>query len=86
MITPQAGPSNSAIKTASQGRGCSLTIRDLIRNLTKKYNSKKVHLFLAAPCGLALLLGHRWDRMPNTQLYEDLGSGKGYAPSFLIPN
>ena len=86
MITPKNGPSNLSIKTASQARGCSLKIRDLLRILTKKYNSKKVHLFLAMPCGLALLLGHRWDRMPDTQLYEDLGTRKGYAPSFMIPN
>ena len=47
---------------------------------------RKLHVFLATPHGAALLLGHLWDRMPLTQLYEDHGASKGYVPSFLIPN
>ena len=34
----------------------------------------------------ARFLGHLWDRMPATQLYEDLGPTEGYSPSYLIPN
>ncbi len=26
------------------------------------------------------------DRLPATQLYEDLGPTEGYSPSYLIPN
>jgi hypothetical protein len=40
---------------------------------------------MAAPAGLAVLLGGVWDRVPTTQTYEDL-SGNGYEPAFVIPN
>jgi hypothetical protein len=45
---------------------------------------KRIHLFLAMPGGLALLLGHFWDRMPPTQTYEDLLAA--YEKAFLIAN
>ncbi|MEV7230930.1 hypothetical protein AB0M79_28515 [Polymorphospora sp. NPDC051019] len=44
-----------------------------------------MHLFMAAPAGLAILLGGVWDRVPTTQTYKDL-NGIGYKPAFLIPN
>jgi SMODS-associated and fused to various effectors sensor domain len=57
-----------------------------VRVLVRKYRPTKIHLFLATPSSGALLLGHLWDRMPPTQLYEDLGPVGGYCPSFIIPN
>jgi hypothetical protein len=48
--------------------------------------AQRPHLFLAIPHGLALLLGHLWDRMPPTLVYEDLGAGNAYQPAFLIPS
>jgi SMODS-associated and fused to various effectors sensor domain len=44
-----------------------------------------VHLSRAAPGGFALLLGHLWDRVPDTQTYEDLKTN-GYEPAFLVRN
>jgi len=54
--------------------------------LAREHNARRLHLFLAVPHGLGLLLGHLWDRMPPTLLYEDLGAGNAYQPAFLIPN
>jgi SMODS-associated and fused to various effectors sensor domain len=62
-----------------------MAIRDEARKIATHFRPTKVHLFLATPAGLALLLGHLWDRMPDTQTYEDLAS-RGYQPAFLIPN
>ena len=45
----------------------------------------KVHLFLAGPGGFALLLGHRWNRVRPTFVYEHLGTGRGYTPAYEIP-
>ena len=30
------------------------------------------------------MIGHRWNRMPQTQLYEDGGPGEAYFPSFAL--
>jgi hypothetical protein len=43
-----------------------------------------VHLFLAGPGGLTLLLGHRWNRVAPTFVYEDLATGRGYVAAFTI--
>ena len=43
----------------------------------------RVHLFLATPMGLALLLGHRWNRVAPTIVYEDLAA-LGYEAAFTI--
>jgi hypothetical protein len=85
-IFPKAGPSNVAIRSDAAARAWALNTRDLVRTLVRKYRATTIHLFLAVPHGAALLLGHLWDRMPMTQLYEDLGPVGGYCPSFSIPN
>ncbi|MFJ5865067.1 SAVED domain-containing protein [Streptomyces parvus] len=42
------------------------------------------HLFLACPMGLALLLGHRWNRLRPTVVYEDVGTVDAYEPAFFV--
>ncbi len=84
-IRPANGASNHAIGDAADARGWAYETRDSIRRLVQKYRPDQMHLFLAGPQGAILLLGHLWDRMPRAQIYEDLGSTKGYAPSYLIP-
>jgi hypothetical protein len=32
-----------------------------------------------------MLLGSVWNRMPETQLYDDVGGVVGYTPTFRIP-
>ena len=60
-------------------------IRNEVRRLADSAHARRLHLFLACPAGLALLLGHRWNRVPTTQLHEDLGVGSQYTPAFLLP-
>jgi hypothetical protein len=42
----------------------------------------RVHLFQSVPNGLALMLGHIWNRLPDTLLYADLNPG--YVPTFAV--
>jgi hypothetical protein len=42
----------------------------------------QVHLFFAAPQGAALMLGHHWNLLPRTTVYEHLGTT--YAPAMTI--
>lgn len=85
-IAPAIGTGNTIIKNEKEARQWAYNVRDMIRNIVREYHPSKIHLFLAVPHGAALLLGHLWDRMPPTQLYEDLGALSEYFPSFLIPN
>jgi hypothetical protein len=45
----------------------------------------RLHLFMYGPRTAAVLLGNAWNRMPPTQLWDDLGPGRGYTPAFTIP-
>ncbi len=85
-VRPQKDPDNFCIESAAQARGCALNIREKVRQLVRKFKPDKLHLFLATPAAVALILGHYWDRLPDTQLYEDQGPNRGYLPSFFIPN
>ncbi|MFI7435768.1 SAVED domain-containing protein [Micromonospora haikouensis] len=79
------GVSNASVTDCNHAYGISLAIRDLAREIARTVNPPVIHLFMAAPAGLAVLLGGIWDRVPTTQTYEDL-NGVGYEPAFLIPN
>jgi hypothetical protein len=80
------GPGRRMITSSAHATVTAVGIRDLVRRLAREHNARRLHLFLAVPHGLGLLLGHLWDRMPPTLLYEDLGAGNAYQPAFLIPN
>lgn len=85
-LAPQLGISNTAFGNDKQVRKWAYNTRDLVRSIVRDYQPSKIHLFIAAPSGATLLLGHLWDRMPPTQLYEDGGATGNYSPSFFIPN
>jgi hypothetical protein len=84
-IAPGTGPDDQAIASPGQAVAYAQQIRDLVRAEVDGHGtSRRVHLFLAGPGGLALFLGHRWNRLPTTVVYEHLGAGQGYAAAFTI--
>jgi hypothetical protein len=83
-LSPAAGAGNQAVTGPGHAVAVALAVRDEVRRLARTTDAQGLHLFLACPGGLALLLGHWWNRVPTTQLYEDLGAGRGYAPAFLL--
>jgi hypothetical protein len=83
--TLPCGASTSSITGPRHAYAVALAVRDLAREIARRLNPPVLHLFLAAPAALAVLLGGVWDRVPTTQTYEDL-TVSGYEPAFLIPN
>jgi hypothetical protein len=84
-ITPAAGADDQSIAGPGQAVRYAQHIRDLVRgDLSRHAEPELIHLFLAGPGGLALLLGHRWNRIRQTVVYEHLSTGRGYAPAFSI--
>jgi hypothetical protein len=57
-------------------------IRHHVRDALRNRPGGKVHLFMACPGAMALFLGHRWNRVASTIIYEDLSPG--YAPTFSV--
>ena len=76
-----SGTGNRAVASG----GHAVTIAESLRNHARDLGtSELIHLFMAVPAGVALLAGHLWNHTPQTQLYEPLGAGMDYQPSFRI--
>jgi len=83
-LSPTDGSGRRALAGPEEARGLADAAFDEIRELTRDV-AGTVHLFQFGPVGAALLLGHLWNRVPTTRLYDDLGPGRGYTPTFLLP-
>ena len=81
-LTSERGVGRAAVSNASDARGLAQNLLDAAREEAR--GATNLHLFQAGPLGLAILLGHIWNRMPETQLYDDLGPARGYAPTFHL--
>jgi hypothetical protein len=46
------------ITSSAHATATAVGIRDLVRQLAREHGAHRLHLFLAVPHGLALLLGH----------------------------
>lgn len=82
ILAPQVGVGRRALPDADAARGLVEELVGAIRSVGR--SAMLTHLFQAAPSGLSLLLGHAWNRMPETQLYDDLNSAAGYTPTFRL--
>ncbi|HET7444254.1 MAG TPA: SAVED domain-containing protein [Solirubrobacterales bacterium] len=79
-LSPDDGPDRAAISSPAQARGCAAAILGQLRERSK--NFPEIHLFLSCPNGLAVLLGHVWNRLPPTRVYAD--TSPGYQPTFRV--
>lgn len=78
-VQPVAGTGPKAIPTPSAANSAAIAVRDLARRHVKG----DLHLFLIGPLGLAVLLGHHWNRVTTTHVYEHLG-GTDYTEAFTV--
>jgi hypothetical protein len=81
-IAPSNGASQTSIPGETEALGFVYGAFDEIRARTGK--PSKLHVFQANPNGISILLGHLWNRVPPTQLYDDANSAEGYFPTFLL--
>ena len=85
IITPSTGVSAEALSGSRAAATMAVAVRDAVRAvLEDNPDSEHIHLFLAVPGALAALLGHRWNALRPTTVYEHRGVGKGYAPAFTL--
>jgi hypothetical protein len=80
LAPPSGTPKDNAITDAGMAVALAVGIRDEARRLAGR--GAHIHLFLAAPLGLAVLIGHRWNRVGPTHVYEDLKPG--YERAFTV--
>jgi hypothetical protein len=82
-LSPQGGVGPLSLPDAAAAVGWAHAAREGIRAAVRDSAARRVHFFMSVPAGAALLLGHIWNRIGTTIVYEDLGPG--YAPTFEIP-
>ncbi|WP_431233186.1 SAVED domain-containing protein [Mycolicibacterium psychrotolerans] len=78
--TPSAGTGPRAVPTPVAANTLAVAVRDLAR---RHANAESLHLFLIGPLGLAVLMGHHWNRVTTTHVYEHLG-GPDYVHAFTV--
>jgi hypothetical protein len=81
VLGPPGGPRDNSVAGPEQACALGIGLRDAARRAA--HGRPRVHLFLATPMGLALLLGHRWNRVAPTIVYEDLAA-LGYEAAFTV--
>lgn len=77
-------PGTRAIKSPSHAQAIAIAIRLAARRHCREFGAEKVHLFLGMPGQAALLIGHAWDRLPDTLVYWDMGKPGSYSPAFNV--
>ncbi len=80
VLSPPTGVGDRSVPDAGAANALAVGIRNTVRSHAR--SAPRVHLFLAGPMGLALLLGHRWNRVRPTTVYED--NGTDYEPAFTV--
>lgn len=80
IATPAVGAGPRSVATPDDANSMAVTIRDLARQHAR---AGRLHLFLIGPLGLAVLLGHHWNRITTTEVYEHLG-GPDYTHAFTV--
>lgn len=82
-IRPAAGANRYALEGAEDAWAWANATFDAIRDASAQLTGD-LHLFMQAPAAAIVLLGHIWNRLPRTQVYDDLGQGQGYARVFEL--
>jgi hypothetical protein len=80
-LAPPNGAFDRSVASPAEANALAAGIRDAARRAAKGH--PRIHLFLAAPMGLALLIGHRWNRVAPTIVYEDLKDAR-YEAAFTV--
>lgn len=80
VLGPQSEPGNRAVTSAGWAAAWVRSAREQARRTGA--GAPRAHLYMAAPAALAMMLGHQWNLMPPTTVYEHLRSG--YAPTLTF--
>lgn len=82
-VTVAGGPDRRLLGDGGAAMSSAAAVRDWVRRELR--GAPCVHLVLVGPAAFALFLGHLWDRVPPTTVYEDLAQD-GYEAAFRFSN
>lgn len=81
LTTPQ-GPRDDSVPGSGWAMRWVELARQQIAEAVRESDAHQVHLFMACPAGVALFLGHRWNTLPTTTVYEHVIPG--YEPTITF--
>jgi hypothetical protein len=84
ILGPNGEPDHTAVPGGDWSAGWARAARETVRQAVTNTNARRVHLFVAAPAGTALMLGHYWNMMPTTVLYEYVPSENTYVRTMTL--
>jgi hypothetical protein len=70
VLGPTGNPGHQAVPGGQWAAGWARAARDHARKAARNCGAQQVHLFIAAPQAIALMLGHHWNLMPPSAVYE----------------
>jgi hypothetical protein len=82
VLRPPGGAKDNSIPDAATASALTVGIRNQLRRACREHPA--IHLFLAGPMGLAVLLGNRWNRLRPTTVYEDINGQQVYEKAFTV--
>ena len=82
VLGPDSDPGSQSVPGGQWAAGWARAARDHARRAAALAGAKRIHLFIAAPQAIALMLGHHWNLAPPTIVYEH--TPPGYAPTFSV--
>ncbi len=84
VLGPDGAPGPNAVPGAGWTSSWARAVRDEALAAVRENGAKRVHLFMAAPAGAALFLGHQWNMMPSTVVYEFVPQDNLYVPTLTL--
>jgi hypothetical protein len=82
VLGPAGLPGHQAVPGGQWAAGWARTARDQARTAARTCGARRIHLFMAAPQAIALMLGHHWNLTPPTTVYEH--HPPGYFPAIDV--
>jgi hypothetical protein len=78
-LGPAGTPAPGVVPGGAWAASWAHAAREIARAKVLELGSPRVHLFFAAPAGVALAVGHVWNMMPVTSVYEYLPETNTYV-------
>jgi len=81
-LGPAGDPGYQSVPDGQWAAGWARAARDQTMEAARRHQARCIHLFMAAPQAIALMLGHHWNLTPPTTLYEH--NPPSYFPAIAV--
>jgi hypothetical protein len=79
-----AATMSSPIPSADAAQAAVAAMKRSVDATAARLRPKRIDLFLAGPAAVAVALGHRWNAMPPTQLFEFIAADRRYVATAML--